>query len=197
MLVANPSFEEGFDPRFGGMRGGRWISRYGGGNRMMCLQTQVTLARPSDKASSVKLVRGRVPVTLLSDQKPVSVAENILKAKGARNKIDTTSFHIEDVNQLPNKQVQIKLSVSEATDNPNDYTWMNSLYQRIELQDDKANKFAVVGNSWGNSSPGTVQMTTTFSPQGVKVGPPAKLIYYRWTTLQHEIAFEFNDLPLP
>ncbi len=196
MLVGGAGGEEGFDPRFG-MRGGRWISRYGMGNRMMSMQTQVTLARPSDKAVGVKVVRGRVPVTLLAEQKPAVVAENILKAKGTRAKVDSTSFHIEDVSRPGNKQVLVKMSVSEATDNPHDYTWMNALYQRIELQDAKGNKFAMVGNGWGNSSPGNVQLTATFAPQGANVGEPAKLIYYRWTTLQYEIPFEFKDLPLP
>jgi hypothetical protein len=87
--------------------------------------------------------------------------------------------------------------VSEATGNRHDYSWMNSLYQRIELQDDKGNKFMIVGNGWGNNSPGSIQMSTTFAPQGGKASTPFKLIYYRWTTLEHEIAFEFKDLPLP
>jgi hypothetical protein len=88
------------------------------------------------------------------------------------------------------------MTVSQASDNPNDYSWMNSLYQRIELQDDKGNKFAIVGNSWGNNSPGSIQMTTTFALHG-KGGPASKLIYYRWATVQHDLVFEFKDLPLP
>jgi hypothetical protein len=197
MLLGSGVSEENFDPRFG-LRGGRWTSRYGMGNRMMSLQTQVTLSRPSDRATGVKLIRGRVPVTLLAEQTPVVVAPDILKAKGVRTKIDTTSFHIEDVTQQPaSKQVLVKMTVSETTENPQDYTWMNSLYQRIELQDDKGNKYSIVGNGWGNNSPGSVQMTTTYAPPGNKAGPPTKLIYYRWNTVQHEIVFEFKDLPLP
>jgi hypothetical protein len=30
-----------------------------------------------------------------------------------------------------------------------------------------------------------------------KVGPPAKLVYYSWVLMEHEVAFEFRDLPLP
>jgi hypothetical protein len=196
MLPGRAGMEDNFDPRFG-FRGGRWTSRYGMGNRMMSLQSQVTLSRPSDKALGVKVIRGRLPVTLLAEQTPVPITSEILKAKGVRTKIDTTSFHIEDVTQPANKQVMVKMTVSEASENPHDYTWMSSLYQRIELQDDKGNKFMVVGNGWGNNSPGSVQMTTTFAPPGTKAGPPTKLIYYRWNTVQHEIAFEFKDLPLP
>jgi hypothetical protein len=197
MLVPTGGGEEGFDPRMGGMWRGRWISRYGMGNRMMSMQTQVNLARPSEKATGVKVIRGRVPVTLLAEQKPMVIADNILKAKGTRKKIDATSFHIEDVAQMPGKQVSLKMTVSEATENPNDYTWMNALYQRIELQDDKGTKFMIVQNGWGNNTPGSVELQAVFAPPGGKAGPPTKLIYYRWTTIQHEIAFEFKDLPLP
>jgi hypothetical protein len=55
----------------------------------------------------------------------------------------------------------------------------------------------IVQNGWGNNSPGSVQLQVVFAPPGGKAGPPTKLIYYRWTTIQHEIAFEFKDLPLP
>jgi hypothetical protein len=196
MLLPNGGLQEDFDARFG-MRGGRWVSRYGMGNRMLSLQTQLTLAHPSEKATGLKVIRGRVPVTLLAEQSPEVISADVLKAKGTRTKIDSTSFSIEDVSEPANKQVQVKMTVSEAAENANDYTWMNSLYQRIELQDDKGNKFAIVGNGWGNNMPGSVQMTTTFAPAGSKIGKPSKLIYYRWRTLQYEIAFEFKDLPLP
>jgi hypothetical protein len=196
MLLPGGGLQDDLDIRMG-MRGGRWVSRYGMGNRMMSLQTQLTLARPSDKATALALIRGRLPVTLLAEQKPVVIAPDILSAKGTRTKIDSTSFHIEDVSQPATKQILVKMTVAETTDNPNDFTWMNSLYQRVELQDDAGNKFSIVGNGWGNNVPGSVQMTTTFAPAGAKAGKPTKLIYYRWTTLQHEIAFEFKDLPLP
>src|SRR5262249_23652047 len=166
MLPSNGSPDENFDPRFGFR--GRSVSRYGMGNRMMCLQSQVSLSRPSDRATGVKLIRGRVPVTLLAEQTPVPIAPDILKAKGTRTKIDTTSFHIEDVTRPGGKQVMVKMTVSEASENPHDYTWMNSLYQRVELQDDKGNKYLVVGNNWGNNSPGSVQLTTTYAPPGGK-----------------------------
>ncbi len=196
MLAPDGGPDEMADPRLARL-GGRWVSNYGVGNRAASMPAQLALARPSDKATGVKVIRGRIPVTLLAEQTPVVVAEDVLKAKGTRAKVDTTSFHIEDVSQLANKQVQVKMTVSESAENPQDFTWMNALYQRIELQDEKGNKFMVVGNGWGHSTPGAVQITTTFMPQGARFGTPRKLIYYRWTTLQHEVAFEFKDLPLP
>jgi hypothetical protein len=188
-----PSPAGGMDGRFIGGR----MAYYGGGNRTCAMQTQAALVRPSEKSRSVKLIKGAVPVTLLADQKPKVVADNILKAKGKKAQIGTTSFVIDDVTVSPNKQYQIKMEVTEDNkDNPNDFTWMNSLYNRIELQDAKGNKFQVQGTSWGNSAPNHVQMTLTYGNPG-NAGAPTKLIYAVWTLVHSEVKFEFKDLPLP
>jgi hypothetical protein len=180
-----------------GVRTGRWVTRYGNGYRTLHQQTQVNLVRPSEKASGVRLLRGTVPVTLLADQKPIVLTDAVLSAKGKKFTAGPTTFFVEDVSAQPNKQYQLKLAVTEDNkDNPNDYTWMNALYQRIELQDARGTRYQVVGTNWGNSGPNHVQMTLTCAPQG-EAGPPAKLVYQSWTTLLHQVTFEFKDLPLP
>lgn len=182
-----------------GGRMGRWTSRYGNGYRSYHMQAQVSLNRPSEKASAVRVLRGSLPVTLLVEQKPVVVTPAVLAAKGKKFTVGPTAFLIEDVTEMPNKQYQVKLSVTEDNkDNPNDYTWMNALYQRIELQDAKGAKYQVFGSNWGNSGPNNVQLTLTFgAPPNTKVDPPARFIYYSWSTLQYQVPFEFKDLPLP
>ena len=42
----------------------------------------------------------------------------------------------------------------------------------------------------------SAQVTFTFGLNGAG-GPPTKLVYQDWTTVQHEVPFEFRDLPLP
>jgi hypothetical protein len=175
------------------------VHRYGNGNRSYMQQGQLTLHRPSERPSKVKLVRGVIPVTLLVEQKSVVVADDILKAKGKKSTIDTTTFHFDDVTVQANKQYQIKLNITEESkDNPNDWTWMNTLFQRIELRDDKGNVFPVQGTNWGNTAPNNVQMTLTYGPPANgKAGPPSKFMFQHWRTLQHQVRFEFKDLPLP
>src|SRR5262249_44647292 len=75
------------NPGMDGTFGRRFVSHYGYGYRSYAMQTQVALARPSEKSRSVKLIKGSVPVTLLADQKPHVVAEDILKAKGKKAQI--------------------------------------------------------------------------------------------------------------
>jgi hypothetical protein len=180
--------------------GGRWTSgKYGNGNRMFSTQTQVNLRRSSENATAVKVVRGTLPIMLLVNQKPVVVAEKILEAKRKKTTIGGTHFEIVDVTEAPGKQYQIKMVVNEdLKDNPNDYSWMNSLAQRIELQDEKGGKFQITGSQWNNSAANHVEMTLTFGPAGGgKPETPTKLIFHTWTTEQHVIPFEFKDLPLP
>ncbi|HEY7426581.1 MAG TPA: hypothetical protein VH682_20265 [Gemmataceae bacterium] len=176
-----------------------FISRYGNGNRSYMQQTQLQLHRLSERASKVKVVRGELPVTLLVEQKPVVVAANVLKAKGTKNTAGTTTFHFEDVTVQPNKQYQVKLTITEDNkENPNDWTWMNTMLQRIELQDDKGNKFQTYGTNFGNSGPNQVQVTLTYgAPPNGKIGTPSKFVFQQWRTMQHLVPFEFKDLPLP
>jgi hypothetical protein len=182
-----------------GLRG-RWMARYGGGNRSCQMQAEVNLYRPSVKATAIKVLRGSIPVTLLIEQKPVILAEDILKAKGKKVTVGTTHFLFEEASELPGgKQIQVKLSVTENNpDNPNDYTWMNTLYSRIEVHDQDGNRYQNFGSSWGNSGPNNVQMTLTFGPMGAaKLKPPAKFLFQSWNTVQHQVPFEFRDIPLP
>jgi hypothetical protein len=183
----------------GGMGMPPGMVRYGGGNRSYMQQTQLQLHRRSERANKLKVVRGELPVILLVEQKPVVVADNVLKAKGTKHTAGTTTFHFEDVTVQPNKQCQIKLTITEDNkENPNDWTWMNTMLQRIELQDGKGNKFQSYGTNFHNSGPNRVQLTLTYgTPPNGKIGAPSKFVFQQWRTMQHLVRFEFKDLPLP
>jgi hypothetical protein len=177
------------------------VGRYGsGGHRTYCMQASVNLYRPSDKSRTLKYLKGTVPVTLLTQQKPEVVTNQLLQSKGKSFKVGNVTFAIDQVNEKPGPRYEVKMSITNAEDkeSANDYSWQNSLYQRIEVQDDKGNKFQVNGNSWSNSGPGFVQLTQQYiPPNNVKAGPPTKLIYHAWTTMMQQVMFEFRELPLP
>jgi hypothetical protein len=186
------------DPNQNMMYGGQfWGGPWGWRGYMQ--QTQANLQWPSKTAKSVKLLKGIMPVTLLADQKPSVVTDKILACKGKHLKAGAATFHIEDITGAPGKQYVIKMSVSEDNkENPNDYSRINSIQQRLELRDDKGNKLPCFVNitQWGG--PNNAQFTLTTQPtNNAKLGPPAKLIYYAWVLMHHEVTFEFKDLPLP
>jgi hypothetical protein len=181
------------------MRGVMWRGRFSSGrygNRGTSLQTQVSLQRASEKASTIKLLKGSVPVNLLAEQKPVTVTDKLMSAKGLKEKIGPVHIAIEDVKETENKQYQIAMNLSNENAGE-DYSWSNSLYQRLEVLDAKGNKMPMYGSSWGGGA-GAVRITMTFgAPNAAKPEPPTKLIFHSWTTLETTASFEFRDIPLP
>ena len=193
--------EEGNSMVPGGDGNANWGGQryyYGGWYRGFLQQTQANLAWPSKSSRMIKSLKGVVPVTILADQKPSVITDKLLKSKGKKFKAGSATFTIDDVTEQAGKQYQIKMSVTEdSKDGPQDYTRIQSLQQRLELQDDKGNKqqFYFSSINWGG--PNNAQFTFTVQPGAGKLGPANKLIYYAWVLMEHEIPFEFKDLPLP
>jgi hypothetical protein len=189
-------------PRNSDAGNGIWGGRqpyFGGGHRSYVQQTQALLVLPSRTSRTVRTLKGSIPVTLLTDQRPAIVTDRILSTKGKKLTSGAATFYIEDVSELPGKVYQFKMSVTEESkDGPDDWARIQSLQQRIELQDDKGNKQQFYFNSIGSNGVNTAQYTITVGPNdNAKIGPPAKLVFYAWVLMEHEVAFELKDLPLP
>src|SRR5205807_4111981 len=117
-------------------------------------------------------------------------------ARGKKFRVGTTNFAIEDVSETPAKQPQVRLSITEdvsTTGGPNDFTWMNSLWNRLEVYDAKGNRLMNNGSSWSGAGPNHANITMTYAA-GAK---PSKLVYQVWKTLSCQVPFEFKGLPLP
>lgn len=176
------------------------VMRYGNGFRVYNQEMQVPLARPSERATRVKLIRGTVPLTVLVSQKPEVVTDQLMSAKGKKFKVGDTSFAVTNVASTPNNQYHLGLTVTnearDATDN--DYTWVNSLHARLEVLDEKGHKYQNFGSSWGGGSGRQVQMEFTYGqPGNQKLPPPKTLVFQDWRTMQTQARFTFKDLPLP
>jgi hypothetical protein len=179
----------------GGTNGPRYYN--GGWYRAYVQQVQASLIWPSKSAHTVKTLRGSIPVSILADQKPSTITDRVLSAKGRRFKVAGASFQIEDVQDLGGKQHQIRIAITEEQkENPQDWSRINSLQQRLELLDAKGNKFQFYFSSMNNNG-NTAQVTMMVQPPGPNVGPPAKLVYHSWNIMETEVPFEFHGLPLP
>lgn len=147
--------------------------------------------KPSNSARRIKSLKGTIPVTVVAQTKPVITVEKLSEAKGKTFKQGTSTLRIDDITS-ERGQNGIKMSLTEgAANNPSDYSWMNSIQQRIEVFDEKGNKLQNYGGSWGMNGNNNINGTFQFS------GVPAKLIYYDWITMNYQIPFSFEDLPLP
>lgn len=172
-------------------------SYYSGGHKQHQMQVSVYLTHASVGAKRLERLRGVVPVTLLVEQKPMVVTENVEKAKGLKKEIEGVEFNITSFKAMPNNQCQVAFTVTNRG-NPGDYNFMNTLYQRIELYDDKGQRFQNYGSSWGGGpGGGVINLTLTFGHFGGKIGPPRKFVYQHWVTKQHDMTFDFKDVPLP
>jgi len=147
--------------------------------------------RPGSNGRKLRTLKGTVPVTVVAQTKPLITIEKLAEARKKTFKQGNTTIHIDDLTQN-NGQPGIKMSVSENNSGgQNDYTWVNSVQQRIEVFDDKGNKLQSYGGSWSTNGNNSINGTFTYS------GTPVKLVYYEWQTLSYQVPFSFVDLPLP
>lgn len=164
----------------------------------LSLSTQVSLAWPSAQATSIKVIKGTVPVTLLVEKKPQIIVENIMNAEGKTFRAGGTELTVQNIKEeaAKDKECQIQLLVQEKS-NPGDrITWAPSLPARLELQDGRGHKYVRWGCSWGSDGNGH-HGEFQFRPGKDTVWPPAKLVLYTWIAIQHQAEFEFRNLPLP
>jgi len=181
---------------------GQYQSYHSGyyGYRNQMLQTQVQLAGHGGGARGVKAIRGTVPVTFLAEQKPEIVVEKIMDVKKQKFEGKEVTLEIDEVKAANGKTYQIAMTARRAGKDTNnyDYTWTNSLHQRIELTDEKGQKFLSHGFNWNTGTPTSVTGTFLFGDgPNAAMGKPHKLTYYNWVTSQHPVEFEFKGLPLP
>ncbi|MFL5339946.1 MAG: HEAT repeat domain-containing protein [Gemmataceae bacterium] len=169
------------------------------GYRTYNQSSSVQLAWPNKETKAVKLLKGTIPVTVLAFQKPEIVVEDVLKVKNKKFAGPNVELQIDEVKENNKTSYQVKMAVRNLAPNAaQDYSWTNSVHQRIELYDAKGNRLFPQGYNWENSTPANVQATFMFGTNGdATIGAPARLVYNHWGMIQTQVDFEFRDLPLP
>lgn len=171
-----------------------------GGYRSFNQSSYVYLVWPDKNSHLVKRLRVSMPVQVLASQRPDITVDDILKVKEGKFSGTSVDLQVHEVKEQNNKTMfQIRLTARNTATNSNqDYTWTNSVHQRLELFDAKGNKYYPQGYNWENSTPTHVQAAFLFGTNGEpQFGPPVRLVYNHWALMHHEIEFEFADLPLP
>lgn len=172
----------------------------------------VSLIRGDRAATKIAKLKGRVGVVLLAGTSPDIVVTDVLKTKKKTVVGRTVQLEFEGADEDSNqKGVYIvsftakRLTPSDPNRN-DDYIWSNSLWQRLELTDEKGNRYFCSGpTAQNNNGQGMVTLTVQFTPDDRrfgrqnpnKPGPPVKFTLNEWLTVTHEVNFEFKDIPLP
>lgn len=187
-------------------------SYYNGGFRGHNTYMSVNLTRGDRGATTIKSLKGRVAVVLLASVVPEVVVPDPLKVKKQSFAGRTSELDIESVTEDANQKGVYLVTMTakrRGTSDPNnrsndDYYWSNSLWQRMEMTDEKGNKYFCYGPSNHTNNGGTVTLMLQFGPDdrrtgraGTKPGAPAKLVLNEWLTITHEVTFAFKDIPLP
>lgn len=184
---------------------------YSGSFRGHNAYMSVNLTRGDRTATTLKSLKGRVTIVMLSSTVPDIVIGDILKVKKKDFTGRTVGVEIEAVDEDANQKgnYTVTLTAKRVTPvDPNrgeDYSWSNNLWHRMELTDEKGNKYYCNGPSQHDNNGGSVRMVVQFGTENrrggpaaaVKPGAPVRLTFNEWLTINHEVSFEFKDIPLP
>lgn len=194
---------EGVNNRFGGMR----MAYYGGGgsNRSFQMSGNLNLVRGGREAKSIRTLKAKVGINLLSATIPEVTFADPLKAKNLKASGRTVEVELESVTGQ-NGGYSAAMTIRKlGVQDPNQfdpYGWTNNIHQKVELVDAQGNKYR---SNWPNisqSSQTSVTMTVPFHSmdrRGMmqKLAPPVRLVVNEWVQATHEVTFDFRDVPLP
>ncbi len=167
------------------------------GYRSYTQGSSLNLSRSGRESSTIKEMKLKMSVTILAEARPDVIFENITKAKGKRLNGRSAEVSIREVGEA-NGMVTVSLTATNRHGQPNDYTWSNTVHQRLELFDEQGQKFRSFGLNEQNNGPNVASMTAQFGSDGQrKMGKPAKFQVVEWIPLTRELEFTLKDIPLP
>lgn len=161
------------------------------------IQGQALLARPIAPGSTIRVLRGVIPVSV-STRKPSPLSVPLRESKGKTLQNDDASVVIHDVRQLPNtRQTSIDVTIRPLKDaspvpaNEVMYNRPDTHQQQVEVVDSQGRVVPWYPSMIDGES-GRMTITLT-SPEQVAT----ELRYYSLARATTDVKFEFNDLPLP
>ena len=169
----------------------------------------LNLARNDKSATTIKTLKAKVGIILLSGTLPEIVINDPLKVQkktftGRTVEIEFGSL-AEDANNKGHYSLDVtakRLGVVENNQN-DDFNWSNSIWQKIELVDASGNRYQSFFSNNQNNNGASLQLSIPFGPENrrgvatTKLGPPVKVLVNEWPTVTNEVTFEFKNVPLP
>jgi hypothetical protein len=169
----------------------------GGGYKGFAHNLHVSFQRPARESLTFKELRAKAGIVVLTETKPDAIVPDLAKAKGTRVVGRTATIDVTDVVAAPG-HLSVTMNVTNPTGNPNDYQWVNALWQRFEATDGTAAPYGV--NVTNTNYVNGQQVTCTFQvtpPDGAKLGRAVSFTLVEWVTRSIDVEFSFKDVPLP
>src|SRR5262249_18257477 len=148
-----------------------YTSRYmNQGYRGHNLYGSLNLTRGDRSATTIKSLKGRMCVVLLAGTAPEVTGVDPITVKKKSFIGRTVEMNLESVDEDANQKgmysvnVTVKKLVQDDPDRGIDYNWANNIWQKLELSDDKGNKYFCYGPNTFNNNGGSVQLVVQFGP---------------------------------
>ena len=147
-------------------------------------------AAPLAGGTALHTVAGVVPVRALVERRRVAVS-NARAMSGKNVPVDSETVRLAAVRREPNGELSVELSV--AADAPHGSRWA----QRLIVEDMWGNRLS--HNGHGRSSGRAFQWLRAEypAPRGWLNTFSPNLVLEEWVMVEHDLKFEFGDVPLP
>jgi hypothetical protein len=155
--------------------------------------TAILLQRGSDKARTLKVLRGVIPVEVVVERKRVIVTEKFLESTGTECRVGQDAIKIIAAEDRKEKGYSVRFTVPPF---PRDARtcWV----ERTHLEDARGNRYQrrLHGDLDGGEM--VTRININYEPSNdPQLGPPKRLIIEDWRFVRHLLRFEFKDVPLP
>src|SRR5262249_45578732 len=139
-------------------------------------RAEIFLQRSSDKAKTIRLLRGTIPVRVVVQRKWVTVTEDFAKSKGTKFKLGDDSLVISRAEHDKNGSSHLEIEVPPPEEGVR-WRW----HQRVRLEDANGNRYEANGS--GNSSTGDHHWihVSYGKAKDAKIGPPTRVMMEEWT----------------
>jgi hypothetical protein len=178
---------------------------------MQLRQTQFSLKPAHRPATTLKVLKGTVPVEVIVQRTPLITVNDILTTKTRVYKGEgdllLVLLQVQDHGNGRTGHIRFFMSGLEGPDganalNPNfGHPHMRGqLYQsQFELTDAQGQLFNLNLNQqyYGNSNDGSLEGQLYFSQSTPNIGPAVRLTFNRRKTVQTSVPFEFRNVPMP
>lgn len=157
--------------------------------------SDIRLRRASETAKTAKVIRGTIPVKTVLIRRQVVVTNKLMEATGTSFRAGPDSLQITRVQNQGGNSIEVQILIPH--DRNGVWSDTEKWYERLHVEDDAGHKYQDHGR--GSSSNGMQYWISIYCgpPNGKAVGPPTRLVFEDWVVHEHEIPFEFKDVPLP